>query len=265
MEEGSVLDVLPSLGDEDMSRDRCATCGHSREDHSNSSKLNTTLNVESKGRHPANLLHDGSDDVVAMFPQSAGQQPAVRGTEPSRTGGENTHCYGEYGPRTEMLPRNDTGSAARFFNAFGYTEAEEIAKTLGCSLLAAEEMAGYLARHVGPDADPLFYNSKANKADRAGSKHPTVKPVALMQWLVRLVTPPGGIVLDPFAGSGTTAQAARREGFDCILMEAEPQFVADIRTRFNLPGDTDDFDALLSDDFDALLMDTKPEQPAYQP
>lgn len=47
------------------------------------------------------------------------------------------------------------------------------------------------------------------KADRAGSKHPTVKPVALMRWLVRLVTPPGGTVLDPFAGSGTTGAAAR--------------------------------------------------------
>lgn len=90
------------------------------------------------------------------------------------------------------------------------------------------------------EADPLFYHAKASKADRAGSKHPTVKPVALMQHFVRLVTPPGGTVLDPFGGSGTTAEAARREGFDCILMEADDQYVADIRTRFNLPFENAD-------------------------
>ena len=57
---------------------------------------------------------------------------------------------------------------------------------------------------IGEDqGDPLVYQAKAGKADRAGSKHPTVKPIALMQYLVRHITPPGGIVLDPFAGSGT--------------------------------------------------------------
>jgi len=138
-----------------------------------------------KGRHPANLLHDGSDDVVAMFPDG-----------------------------------ND-----RFFGCFP------------------------------PDTDPIFYHSKANKKDRAGSAHPTVKPVKLMQWLCRLITPPGGTVLDPFGGSGTTAEAARAEGFDCVLMEAEPQFIRDIKRRFELTDDSDDFDALLpdADDFSALL------------
>ena len=83
-----------------------------------------------------------------------------------------------------------------------------------------------------PDTDPLIYQPKAGKADRAGSKHPTVKPIALMQYLVRHITPPGGVVLDPFAGSGTTAEAAKREGFDCILMEAEPEYLAFLRQRF---------------------------------
>ena len=74
------------------------------------------------------------------------------------------------------------------------------------------------------------YNAKANAADRAGSKHPTVKPVALLRYLVRLVTPPGGAVLDPFAGSGTLV-AALAEGFDAILIEREAEYVADIRRR----------------------------------
>lgn len=77
-----------------------------------------------------------------------------------------------------------------------------------------------------------IYHPKANKADRAGSKHPTVKPVALMQWLCRLITPAGGIVLDPFAGTGTTAEAAEREGLDVILMEANPDYCRDIESRF---------------------------------
>lgn len=167
-----------------------------------------------KGRHPANLILDGSPEVVAMFPNSKDQQGAVQGTEPSRTGGEGTNCYGEYGARPAAPVRGDDGSAARFFHQFT------------------------------PDADPLFYHPKAGKSDRAGSKHPTVKPIALMQYLIRHITPPGGVVLDPFAGSGTTAEAALREGFDCILMEAEPDYVTFLNDRFGLsdmPKDVDIF------------------------
>lgn len=150
------------------------------------------------------------DPVIAMFPDSKGQQGALRGTEPSRTGDDNTVCYGKYGPRPPTPVRGDSGSAARFFH------------------------------HFPPDADPLIYHAKAGKADRAGSVHPTVKPIALMQYLIRHITPPGGVVLDPFAGSGTTAEAARREGFDCILMEAEPEYIEFLNTRFSLGNDFDD-------------------------
>lgn len=80
-------------------------------------------------------------------------------------------------------------------------------------------------------ADRVFYSAKADKDDRLGSKHPTVKPVDLMAYLCRLVTPPGGTVLDPFAGSGTTGMACMREGFNAILIEREAQFVADIKRR----------------------------------
>lgn len=166
-----------------------------------------------EGRHPANLILDGSPEVVALFPDSKGQQGAVRGDEPSRTGDENTVCYGKFNGRVPAPVRGDSGSAARFFHNFQ------------------------------PDPDPIIYHPKAGKLDRAGSVHPTVKPVALMQYLVRHITPPGGVVLDPFAGSGTTAEAARREGFDCILMEAEPEYIDFLRSRFGL-GDHDLADLL---------------------
>lgn len=151
------------------------------------------------GRYPSNLILDGSPEVVAMFPDSKGQQGAVRGTERSRTGDENTNCYGEYG-RVPFAARGDSGSAARFFHQF--------------------------------PPDPLIYHGKAGKQDRAGSRHPTVKPINLLRYLVRHITPPGGTVLDPFAGTGTTGVAALAEGMKAILIEMELTYAADIRRRF---------------------------------
>lgn len=80
-------------------------------------------------------------------------------------------------------------------------------------------------------ASRFFYTAKASSAEReledgGRSTHPTVKPVDLMRWLVRLVTPPGGTVLDPFAGSGTTGVACAEEGFRFIGIEREPEYHA---------------------------------------
>ena len=81
------------------------------------------------------------------------------------------------------------------------------------------------------EADRFFYCAKADASERRNSKHPTVKPVALMRYLVRLVTPPGGLVLDPFGGSGTTAEAARLEHCRFLLMELSPEYCADAAER----------------------------------
>lgn len=143
------------------------------------------------------------DPVVAMFPQT------TSGSGNKNTGNRaNGVTIGHgLGKGNGNVIGGDSGSAARFFHQFT------------------------------PDADPLFYHPKAGKQDRAGSKHPTVKPIALMQYLIRHITPPGGVVLDPFAGSGTTAEAARREGFDCILMEAEPEYLDFLHERFGITPD----------------------------
>lgn len=112
----------------------------------------------------------------------------------------------------------------------------------------------------------FFYAAKADTDDRLGSKHPTVKPLDLMQYLVRLVTPPNGLVLDCFAGTGTTGEAAYRGGHRAILIEAEPEYQADIRRRCSLilsgPGErgresikarglTADAGPLFADNYDA--------------
>ena len=81
------------------------------------------------------------------------------------------------------------------------------------------------------DSARFFYCAKANKRDRCGSKHPTVKPINLIQYLIRLITSKGGTVLDPFAGSGTTGEAAIREGCKGILIEREASYFADIENR----------------------------------
>jgi site-specific DNA-methyltransferase (adenine-specific) len=154
------------------------------------------------GRHPANLILDGSPEVVAMFPDSKGQQGDLKGHGKTRQSPNG--IFGGMRPALDHEARNDSGSAARFFHQFT------------------------------PDMEPLFYHPKAGKQDRAGSTHPTVKPIALMQYLIRHITPPGGIVLDPFAGTGTTAEAAKREGFDCILMEAETEYVEFLEGRFGM-------------------------------
>ncbi|MFG1246778.1 DNA methyltransferase [Xanthobacter flavus] len=143
------------------------------------------------GRWPANIVHDGSPEVVAAFPEAPGALRAVTGNEPSSP---FANVYGDMPSRAGgAIPRGDSGSAARF-----------------------------------------FYSAKADSDDRLGSKHPTVKPVDLMQWLCRLVTPPGGTVLDPFAGTGTTGEAAWREGFSAVLVEREAEYQADIRRRMGL-------------------------------
>lgn len=83
-------------------------------------------------------------------------------------------------------------------------------------------------------ASRFFYTAKADSDDRLGSKHPTVKPIDLMQWLVRLVCRKGGTVLDPFAGTGTTGEAAFREGMRAVLIEREAEYCDDIRRRMKL-------------------------------
>ena len=83
-------------------------------------------------------------------------------------------------------------------------------------------------------ASRFFYTAKAPKRERPnvdGVQHPTVKPLAIMEWLIRLTTPPNGTVLDPFAGSGTTLEAAQKLGFKSIGIEAEETYLPLIDQR----------------------------------
>lgn len=92
--------------------------------------------------------------------------------------------------------------------------------------------------HGGKFAKRFHYTSKADADDRIGSKHPTCKPLDLIQYLIRLICPKGGTVLDPFAGTGTTGEAALREGMRAILIEREAQYLDDIARRMRLAVNT---------------------------
>ena len=146
-----------------------------------------------KGRFPANLVHDGSEEVRACFPDAKGQQGDLRAGIPKRTG----VCYGDFPPTNEHTKRveYDT-SAARF-----------------------------------------FYCAKATKKDRNSggvtNDHVSVKPNALMRWLVRLVCPQGGMVLDPFMGSGSTGVACMQEGMSFVGVEMDPHYCDIAKARID--------------------------------
>jgi DNA modification methylase len=123
-------------------------------------KPTTDGEQNAQGRFPANLIHDGSQEVLELFPESGEKSPA------------------------------------RF-----------------------------------------FYCAKASKKDRdEGNNHPTVKPTALMSYLCRLITPTGGVVLDPYMGSGSTGKAAVREGFSFVGCELDPDYYEIAKARVTNEG-----------------------------
>lgn len=259
-------------------------------------------------RWPANVIHDGSDEVLAGFPEAPGQQGNLIGHSKDRKSPNG--CFGKMGPARNHMARVESNkSAARFFkqcemgdedwhhqqkldhlarNAASRSEqcethiaaeAAEI-KTSGSKSEASQAIPGStgncesctqirshaqsaavmentdttqitaspskssgFAHHVtgestnleskgkvaagsGPEVATRFvYCPKASKKDRGeGNGHPTVKPTDLMRYLCRLVTPPGGVVLDPFCGSGSTGKAAVLEGFRFIGIELSEEY-----------------------------------------
>lgn len=183
-------------------------------------------NPHEKGRWPANLIHDGSDEVLAAFPDAPGQLADVKfGREARKTG----NVYGAMNRGREPsadkpgVRRLDTGSAARFFYCAKTSRQD---RNEGCEALERKP----LNWSSGTQSPGTFQSEGADKT--SPNNHPTVKPTALMRYLVRLVTPPGGTVLDPFGGSGSTGKACIYEGFDCVTIEKEPDYAEISKARW---------------------------------
>ena len=133
------------------------------------------------GRWPANIMHSGEDEVLALFPhtKSGSRNAGAYGADQDR------NSYGAFSGAERKAFEGSEGSAARF-----------------------------------------FYCAKVSPKERGDSKHPTMKPIALMEWLCKLVTPPGGQIVDPFMGSGSTGVAAVRNGFKFVGIEKDPESFA---------------------------------------
>ena len=239
------------------------TMGDFKNDH-------TPIKVNTTGRFPANLIHDGSDEVVSEFPQtgkSSGGRIGNKGSALNMMGQEYEAGDPGFG---------DSGSAARYFKT--------VSDTPGVSSEKTDFVVGLNGTKAQPSS--MFYCPKASKSERdrgcegmeskamheqddqtistqsnrkclkcgkvkfgqphcecdvpewvetMGSKtknnHPTVKPLALMKYLIQMITPEGGTVLDPFAGSGSTLVAAKELGFDFIGIEMTEEYIPIIEAR----------------------------------
>jgi site-specific DNA-methyltransferase (adenine-specific) len=172
---------------------------------------------ERTGRWPANLIHDGGDDVLGLFPHTkSGKLKSDQYITPS---GNNESMFAGDGAYENKGYEADQGSAARFFYC---AKASRKDRNEGIEHLPAKEWS-HEGAPVPQRAERPFIPSQNN--------HPTVKPTDLMRYLCRLVTPPNGIVLDPFTGSGSTGKAAVLEGFQFIGIEREAEYVDIARAR----------------------------------
>jgi DNA modification methylase len=175
---------------------------------------------ERVGRWPANFIHDGSDEVVALFPQGGASGKA---SGPTLTGESTSNSRGKFNGVEDSPFYGDSGSAARFFYCAKASKRDR-----------NEGLDGFEAKrdHDGRADGGVGGDNPRNRTNNTKlNHHPTVKPTTLMQYLVRLVTPPSGIVLDPFMGSGSTGKACAYEGFDFIGIDQSAEYVAIAQAR----------------------------------
>jgi len=217
------------------------------------------------GRFPANLIHDNSEEVRECFPE---QKSGARSSQ-HKIGNEdgemfNHGIYGKYRAKNYDDAPAESGNASRFFKAIenndrmvwlGTPEEEEeynnlIAEMQDDQVFTEEQDKRYeeLSKkslvnkyYKYPKINRKYYKSiiyqaKSSKSDRNSNGavkniHPTCKPTKLMEYLIKMVNPKGGIVLDPFAGSGSTLVAAKQNGYQFIGIEKEPEYVKIIEAR----------------------------------
>jgi len=168
------------------------------------------------GRWPANLIwshHPECESIGTSEVSGNGHWPKSRPKN-------NTECGPNgHGGQDELNERFSTNETVENWRCHADCPSKCFPSSASCS-----------------SASRFFYCAKASQAERSGSKHPTVKPLNLIAYLVRLVRPPdGGVILDPFAGSGTTAEACIHEKIECIAIERDAEYINDIRSRISKP------------------------------
>lgn len=212
----------------------------------NMSKTGMPLNANgttAKGRYPSTLIHDGSDAVLSVFPETNQTGGGRKGENGTRTylkqqNNRNAQCSNlnpdnpnaiwdaERQDWYVLTPthNDDTGgNASRYFYCAKISPKD---RNQGCEHLFWRDDNGHLTQ-LSPEqyAELSALPETERPTLRTGNPHPTVKPVNLMRYLCRLITPPNGLILDPFLGSGSTGKAAMLEGFSFIGFDLDPNFV----------------------------------------
>ena len=224
--EGSNIDNVLKYGTGAINIDGCRV-GDEERTHKGMSSLGVMhdddwkpkdIEVTSQGRYPANVMHDGSDVVRDIFPTTS--KSAGGGGRKTVSPSDNVY-QGSWGHKEydKTIGFGDEGSASRYFYC-PKTSAEE--RNRGLEHLKTKQTKGgggiSTAEKAWIGANSASGKYGSLKAPQKNT-HPTVKPQELMKYLCRLVTPKGGVVLDPFMGSGSTGMAAKDEGFDFIGIE----------------------------------------------
>ena len=178
-----------------------------------------------EGRYPATLLHDGSDAVTAEFPVTGASDGLKNRPGDIKSAGQSMGVF--INEDTKFGGFADSGSASRYFTSAPYEpgELDSLVPFLYCAKASTAE------RNAGLTNEPQnggFMRGTEGRFSgdmpKARNFHPTCKPIRLMEWLCNLLCPPGGLILDPFMGSGTTGIAAGRNGFDFIGCELDPGY-----------------------------------------
>ena len=206
LSEKSVADNVMKHGTGAINIDGCRVEGQSE-----LSDIDTT-----GGRWPSNIMHDGSEQVQEIF-------PTTTSTEVSR---QRTHkgiwSAGELAETEQLMPAyGDHGNASRYFYCAKTSKDE---RNFG---LHGRKSGQYSSDGRAKEIENAYQRNKSVSANT----HPTVKPVELMRYLVRLVTPKGGLVLDPFMGSGSTGMGAREEDFRFVGIEKEEEYYEIAKAR----------------------------------
>ena len=172
------------------------------------------------GRFPANFIHDGSEEVLGIFPDTNPSKAGIR--KPNRK--QSTNAFGDFNAQSELIAGHEDngGSASRFFYCAKASKNDRDEGLDGFEDKEIHRFGQGLGEGIDPDAPAINKNN-----------HPTVKPNDLMRYLCRLVTPTGGIILDPFMGSGSTGKAAALEGFDFIGIDLDENYCKISEGRIN--------------------------------
>ena len=171
--------------------------------------------ADPRGRWPSNVMHDGSEQIQEIFPKTVSTEVSRQRTHKG-IWSENKDDDGDY-----MPAYGDHGNASRYFYCAKTSKDE---RNFG---LGGRKVSQYSSDGRTKEIENAYQRNKSVSANT----HPTVKPVELMRYLVRLVTPKGGLVLDPFMGSGSTGMAAREEDFQFVGIEREIEYYEIAKAR----------------------------------